>query len=218
MKTKGILIILSILLFSSCIVKSLQPFYVKSSESFNNKLIGKWNDTKKGDWEILSFKAEFEKENKEEKLKEEDKKIVENYKNAYIIKYTKKDNEATFTGMPFKVNEHLFIDFSIFEFDIGSENKIAEQHLLNTHSTALVLINKDNSLTLKWLSEKAVGNLFDQKKLRLKHEKIGLNQDLVLTASTKELHNFLKKFMASEFEGKWDSDDIYTLKPNNAKP
>lgn len=218
MKTKGILIILSVLLFSSCIVKSLQPFYVKSSESFNKKLIGKWNDTKKGDWEILSFNAEFEKENKEEKLKEEDKKIVENYKNAYIIKYTKKDNEATFIGMPFKVNEHLFIDFSIFEFDIGSENKIAEQHLLNTHSTALVLINKDNSLTLKWLSEKALGNLFDQKKLRLKHEKIGLNQDLVLTASTKELHNFLKKFMASEFEGKWDSDDIYTLKPNNAKP
>lgn len=218
MKTKGILIILSILLFSSCIVKSLQPFYVKSSESFSKKLIGKWNDTEKGDWEILSFKAEFEKENKEEKLKEEDKKIVENYKNAYIIKYTKKDNEATFIGMPFKVNEHLFIDFSIFEFDIGSENKIAEQHLLNTHSTALVLINKDNSLTLKWLSEKALGNLFDQKKLRLKHEKIGLNQDFVLTASTKELHNFLKKFMASEFEGKWDSDDIYTLKPNNAKP
>ncbi|RZN79420.1 MAG: hypothetical protein EVB11_12610 [Winogradskyella sp.] len=222
MKSRIVVLVMGLLLFSSCIVKSIQPFYVKNSESFNEKLIGTWSDNKKGTWEVLSFEEEFKKENKNEKgiikLSEEDIKAYETYKNGYFIKYVKKESEALFMGIPFKVDNHLFIDFAPFEFDSDDISKLVGQHLLKTHSTALVQVNDDDSITLKWLSEKAVGALFEQKKLRLKHEITGLDEDLVLTASSEELYNFLKKFMASDFEGKWDNDDIYTLKPNNAKP
>ena len=65
---------------------------------------------------------------------------------------------------------------------------------------------------------KSSGHFTRTKKLRLKHEITGLDEDLVLTASSQELYNFLKKFMSSDFDDKWDNDDIYTLTPDNAKP
>jgi len=218
-----IVVLLGLILFSSCIVKSIQPFYIKNSESFNEKLIGSWSDNKKGSWEVLSFEEEFKKENSKEgnakfKLSKEDIKLYETYKNGYFIKYVKKESEAMFMGVPFKVDNHLFIDFVPFEFDSDDISKLVGQHLLKTHSTALVEINGNDSINLKWLSEKAVGTLLEQKKLRLKHEITGLDEDLVLTASSQELYNFLKKFISSDFDDKWDNDDIYTLTPDNAKP
>ncbi|GGI57315.1 hypothetical protein [Winogradskyella haliclonae] len=219
MKSRIVVLVLGLLLFSSCIVKSIQPFYVKNEIKYDAALVGNWTDNKNGDWEVLSFEDEFKKENEEGvKLSAEDLKVYDSYKNGYFIKYTKKESEALFMGIPFKVNEHLFIDFAPFEYESDELNKLVGQHLLKTHSTAYVQHNEDKSITLKWLSEKAIGALFKQDRLRLKHEKIGLDEDLVLTASSEELHNFLKKFMASDFEDKWDSDDIYTLKPAHAKP
>ena len=219
MKHKLVLLSLSILLFTSCMVKSIQPFYVKNAEAFNEELIGKWTDNKKGSWEILSFKEEWYKENKDQsKISLNDKKVFEQYKNSYYLKHTEKENEAVFIAMPFKVNKHLFIDFTPFDIDADDLNKFAGQHLLKTHSTAYLKINEDKSITLKWLSEKAINNLIENKKLRIKHEITGVKKDLILTAKSEELHNFLKKFMQTDFENKWDNDDIYILKSANAKP
>ena len=64
---------------------------------------------------------------------------------------------------------------------------------------------------MKWLSEKVIKRLFNEEKLRLKHEEAGIDDDLILTASSEELHAFLKTFMASELDDKWDKDDVYTL-------
>ena len=76
-----IVVLLGLILFSSCIVKSIQPFYIKNSESFNEKLIGSWSDNKKGSWEVLSFEEEFKKEDSKEgnakfKLTKEDIKLL----------------------------------------------------------------------------------------------------------------------------------------------
>lgn len=219
MKTRGIVILLCLFLFSSCIVKSIQPFYIKEAIKYNPILKGDWTDHKKGEWKIVSFKEEWEKEtDPNTKLSKEDRNAYERYKNGYYIKYVKKESEASFIAMPFKVNEHLFIDLTPFEYDSDDLNKLVAQHLLKTHSTAHVEINDDNSIKLKWLSEKAVGSLIRNKKLRLKHESTGIDEDLVLTATSEELHAFLKKFMSSDFEDKWDNDDIYSLTRSNAKP
>ena len=218
MKTRGILLILSVLLFSSCIVKSLQPFYIKSSESFDKQLVGKWTDNEKGVWEIISFKAEFEKENNGEEIKEDDKKILETYKNGYYIKYTRKEKEALFIGVSFMVGNNLFLDLTPFDFDEDGINKLAARHLLATHSAAYVEFNKDKSVNLKWVSDQVIGNLISNNKLRISHQKVGIEEDIILTATSKELHNFLRKFMKNEMENKWDKDANLTLKPTNATP
>ena len=111
MKRKIILLTLSLLLFSSCIVKSIQPFYIKEAIKFDKNLLGNWTDNKKGSWEIASFSDEWNKENKPNgKLTKEDLDIYERYKNSYYVKYSEKETKAIFIATPFKVDKHLFID------------------------------------------------------------------------------------------------------------
>ena len=219
MKSRILILVAALFLLNSCIVKSLQPFYTKAVVSYNETLKGSWKDQKNRTWEIISFKEEWEKEtDPNTKLSKEDKDTYERYKDGYYIGFRTKKTEAGFIGMPFKVNEHLFIDFTPFEYGSNELNGLAAGHLLKTHSVAYVEIGEDASITLKWLSEKAINHLIRENKLRIKHEKTGIDDDLVLTATSEELHNFLKKFIALDFDSKWDNDDIYTLKPSNARP
>jgi len=219
MKTKGIILILAILLFSSCIVKSLHPFYTKDSLSFNEKLLGNWTDNKKGQWTVESMIDKFEQEKKEGvELSEEDLLALETYKEGYYITYIKKDKEAAFIAMPFKINEQYFLDFIPIEIEDDEINSLAAEHLLKTHSVTKLDINSDKDLTFSWLSEDRINNLFSANKIRLKHENIGFQEDLLLTASSKELYAFIKKFMNADIEDKWKKADMLTLARTNAKP
>ncbi len=219
MKTKGILLISAILLFSSCIVKSLQPFYTKDSLSFNEKLLGNWTDNKKGKWEIASVEDEFIKDRKEGiKFSEDDKKAFENYKDGYIIQYIKKEKEVGFIAMPFKINDDYFMDFIPIEIEDDGINSLAAQHLLKTHSVTKLDINSDNDITFSWLSERRIKDIFEANKMRLKHEKVGPEEALLLTASSEELYAFLKKYIKSNIEDKWKKEDMLTLTRTDAKP
>jgi len=207
------------LLLSSCIIKSIQPFYTVDSQFFDDRLEGEYLTKSKKSWKFLSFKKEWEKENKDQtKLTKDDYIEFERYKNAYYVEYKHKDNEAYFIAMPFKVDEHLFLNFTPFYYEDSGSNDMVAQHLLKTHSAAKVDFNKDGSVKLSWISESVIKRLFNEQKIRLKHEKVGVDEDLVLTASSDELYSFLRKFMKSDFENKWDNDDIITLNPSNAKP
>ena len=218
-KSKPILLFMLIFLLNSCIVKSLRPFYLSEYIKFNDDLIGNWTTGKSSTWEILSFKESWEKDNEgNTNLMKEDMEASEKYKNAYVVKYMSSEKEAFFLAMPFMVDEHLFLDFTPFEYEDSGINSLAAQHLLKTHSVTYVDFQNDGTIKLKWLDESVVKNLISEKKLRLKHEKTGIDEDFVLTASSEELYRFLKKFMKSDIENKWDKDVIKTLKPSNAKP
>ncbi|MDB4752884.1 hypothetical protein OAF78_03880 [Winogradskyella sp.] len=218
-KLKHILSFTLIFLLNSCIVKSLRPFYLAEHIRFNDQLIGNWTTGENSTWEITSFKETWEKDNEgNSKLMEDDMEAYESYKNAYVVKYMSSEKEAFFLAMPFTVDKHLFLDFTPFEYEDSGINSLAAQHLLKTHSVTYVDFQNDGTIKLKWLDESVVTNLISEKKLRLKHEKTGIDEDLVLTASSEELYSFLKKFMKSDIENKWDKDVIKTLKPSNAKP
>ena len=154
------------MLFSSCIVKSLHPFYTKDAVAFNENLIGHWVDNKKGKWQLESFVDAFEKDRKKgQKLSKEDEVMYENYKKAYVANYTKKEKEAQFIVMPFKVDNQYFLDFIPIVYDDNEINSLAAQHLLKTHSVAKLDMESDNDASLSWLSEERISNLLNQKKM-----------------------------------------------------
>jgi len=219
MKTRGIILILAVLLFSSCIVKSLQPFYTTDSLSFNEKLLGSWTDNKKGQWTVESIKDKIEQDRKEGiKLSEEEEIAYKAYKEGYFITYIRKEKEAGFIAMPFKIDEHYFLDFIPIDFDDNEINSLAAKHLLKTHSVAKLDIDSNKAIKLSWLSEERINDLFEQNKIRLKHERIGFQKDLLLTASSEELYEFMKKFMNTDIENKWKKEDMLTLARTDAKP
>ncbi|MGB5981976.1 MAG: hypothetical protein WBG46_07495 [Nonlabens sp.] len=206
-----------VFVLASCAVKSLQPFYLTKHIKFDKRLLGTWTDQGKSTWEIKSFQAVWDEDTKnQDEITEEDLLILEKYKNSYLVNHISKGKEATFIATPFMVDQHLFLNLNLFEFSAKSVNNLAVQNLLKTHSAAYVEVTNIKNIQLKFLAEKTVRNLMKEGKLRLNHELTGIDEDLILTARSEELHAFLKKFMKSNSKDKWEDDDIYTLKITEA--
>ncbi|WP_420571579.1 hypothetical protein [Kordia sp.] len=218
MKTRIILLLCGLVLLNSCILKSIQPFYIAKAISYQQDFIGNWEDPENGSWNIASFKTVFESEKEDPKLTEDDKILLDKYKDAYVVSYTKKDNKATFIVIPFQVNGKLFVDFTPFNDGLENVNQLLAQHLIRTHSIAKVERLKNNGIRFKWLDESKIEALQKQQKIRLKSEKIDLEDDYILTATSAELYAFLEKFEASNGDEIWGSSDQITLQKVNAKP
>jgi hypothetical protein len=218
MKTKGILLILTVLLFSSCIIKSLQPFYTPSSLSKNDVLIGNWSDQKEGVWEINSFEAEYKMQKNKENILSFINDIDKKYIEGYYANYERKGKNAQFIIMPFKIENQYFLDFIPFLLTNKSVNDLAFAHLQASHSVAKLDIEKDGTVSFSWLSEGKVTELIENETIKIKHEKMGLDETPFLTASSYELNTFLKKYMAANLEDKWSESDKLTLTKINAKP
>ena len=89
MKTRSLILLCCLAFFSSCIVKSIQPFYTADSTEYQEYLAGEWVDTKNATWKVVSFMKVFLEENKDwSKVSEEDKTAFEKYKDGYLITYT----------------------------------------------------------------------------------------------------------------------------------
>jgi hypothetical protein len=212
--TKHFSFVIVLLMLQSCIVKSIQPFYINEAVSFEPALLGKFNDNKNGSWEILSFKEAFEKDSPDpKKHSQDDIDALKKYKQTYVINQTKNEKEATFLVVPFKVENHIFLDFTPIAYDDSDSNPLALQHLLKTHSVAKLNKQKDGTLELQWLDEKPIESLLKNEQLKLKHERVGVDETLVLTATSQELYQFLVKFVKSDLENKWNDSETYKLTP-----
>ncbi len=218
MKTRSLILLCLLAFFSSCIVKSIQPFYIAEATEYQKHLIGEWTDDKKATWTVVSFKDTFLEDNKDwTKVSDEDKVAYQKYKDGYFIIRTKNDNESVFMAMPFKIDEQLFMDFIPFDYEDIS-NDLVSQHLLRTHSVAKIDTLESNTLNITWLDESRLTDLFKKDKLKLKHEKVGIDESFILTATSKELYAFLKKYMKADIENKWESSEKFTLTKTNAQP
>jgi hypothetical protein len=216
MKSFSLVLILALLL-SSCVVKSLHAFYTPDIVYFEQKFIGNWLDSEKANWTILPFKDvilnESHKENASQ-LDKDDLKLYNNYKNGYVVYFEKDSTKSTFLAIPFKINNQLFLDFTPIE-DHESEqthNDLYKMHLVNTHSLAKLDINSKDSASIKWLDEDKLKALLDGDKIKIKHEKVGFDETVLLTASSDELVKFIEKYMNSEDEDKWKTDMNFDLK------
>ncbi|WP_397444986.1 hypothetical protein [Polaribacter sp. R77954] len=207
----SILFGISILFLSSCVVKSLNPFYTKKTISYDNRFIGKWTDSKKGVWTVVRFRDEITKNNPVEKMKKDDLQLYKEYKNSYYIQREFKGEEALFLATPFKINNQTFLDFYPLEYQ-DDINNLLESHLIYTHSLVKYVVQKNGKIDVRWLDEDKIETLFKEKKIKIKHKKIGtLKNKYLLTATSKDLEKFIEKYMNSKDEDKWDTSTKFTL-------
>lgn len=212
MKQRIVLFGLALILLNSCIVKSLFPFFTKDTIHFEKDFLGTWIDEKDKDleWNIFSINEIKSFEEKREPTSNDDDPFFKNYKNGYIAVYTTKKSKSLFLVMPFKINDQLFLDFTPFEYH--SNNKLVKHHLIPTHSLVKFDITNKNNVSIKWLSSAKIGKLIQQNKIKIKHEKVGIDDTYLLTASPEELQKFIKKYMVSKDADKWKTDIKFDLK------
>ena len=220
MKTRIIICLTSLILFNSCIVNSLFPFYTKDTISFEETFLGIWGGGKEGkehQWSIISIKDghNFVKERDTTTISKKDLAFYNKYKLGYWAVYKEKENLSFFIVMPFKINNQLFLDFIPSNF--GDDN-LNSKHLVPTHSLAKFDILDDDTINISWLSSKKIAKLIKENKIKINHQKVGANDDeYLLTASSEELQKFIKKYMTSNDEHKWKTDVKFNLKRTHSK-
>jgi len=213
------LIFVLALLLSSCVVKSLHAFYTQDLLFFEQKFIGNWQDSDNAHWSVLPFKEVILKENHKENISELDKdelKLYNSYKDGYVVYFEKDSTKSTFLAMPFMINNQLFLDFTPIE-DRESEqshNDFYRMHLINTHSLAKLDMDSKDEASIKWLDQDKIKVLLDEDRIKIKHEKVGFDETILLTATSEELVKFVEKYMASEDQDKWKTDVEVNLKRN----
>lgn len=212
-------------MFSSCIVKSLKPFYTQEAIEFQENLLGKWEASNGSKWlvfSIIDIYTEQKKDSLFNSLTQEDLKIYKELKDAYLIGYLEKEQEniedaETYMAVPFKIKDEVFIDFIPYDFvDLGTSD-LLENHLLKTHSVAKLESLDNKKIKLTWLDSSRLNDLYKESKVKLKREIVSPtesdsdNSDYVLSASSEELYQFLEKYVKSDIKNKWESDTKFTL-------
>lgn len=216
LKSFSIFIIVALLL-SSCVVKSLHAFYTQDLLFFEKQLIGTWTDSENATWSIQPFKEVMLRESQKasaSELSKEDLAIYNKYKEGYVVNFEKDSTKTVFLAMPFKINKQMFLDFTPIEdreFE-ENDNNFYKMHLINTHSLAKLDIESNQKASIKWLAQKKVETLLNENKIKIKHEKTGFDETILLTASSEELVKFIEKYMASQDEDKWKTDVEVNLK------
>ena len=211
MKKQTFFLLGILFLLASCVVKSLEPFYTSKSISYDENLLGNWTDSRKGKWKIISFKDQITKENPFSKMKKEDKVLYNLYKDGYYIIREFKDIKTLYLAVPFVIKNEKFLDFFPIDNQDNVDN-LLERHSVYTHSLVKYDINNEGGLSIKWLDEDKIEALFEEKKIKIQHRKIGvLKEKYLLTASSKDLEKFIEKYISSDDSKKWDTDTKYTL-------
>ncbi|MEL7122984.1 MAG: hypothetical protein AAFO07_26280 [Bacteroidota bacterium] len=160
-------LILVVLLAQSCII-SLHPLYTKETIAFHKSLSGT-----------------FEEGEEEEKVfwKFERKKDYYN-----LIRYSEKGDTLQYEATLVKLGKHYFMDFYAEPPDEVS-NDIIE--FLPTHNFAKLNI-EDNLLTFQFFDYNFLDDLFENRKIRIKHEVV--EDARVLTAKSEDLQKFVLKY------------------------
>ncbi|MCV6629230.1 MAG: hypothetical protein OIF50_05160 [Flavobacteriaceae bacterium] len=215
MKKKLFIGLVGLFLLQSCILKSLRPFYTQDKLIDLSEFQGTWSDSKNGSWELLSVEKDITNHNDGKKLSKDDQEALKKYGKGLLIKYTEDKKEVTFIAMGFQVNNAIFIDFTPVHLESNDMNELGKQHLVETHSVAKLERKNKNEVSLIWLEEKDLKPLLEEQKLKLDHMKNNISlsgNDLLLTASPKELYQFLVAFNKSHAKEIQESDDAYHLK------
>ncbi|MFN7120369.1 MAG: hypothetical protein ACK4TA_26520 [Saprospiraceae bacterium] len=183
MKTRWIVLILVAITLPGCIA-SLHPLYTKDTIAFRNELLGNWDEYESsGEWKF-------------EKLTNSNELPGYALTHNSMGLFSKESKSARYVARLVKLNEYYFLDITRWLSD--EEQKILGDlsPVLPTHTFAKIEITK-NKLTLHFFDNEWLEQLFEQQKIRIKHETLE-DDVIVLTASSAELQKFVLKYVNEE--------------------
>ena len=157
----------TLLLLQSCI-PSIYPLYSDDTVVFQKEVLGSW----RADNTAWIFE------------KAED--------SAYKLTYKDEDEEATFEAYMVRLGENYFFDFFNLTPKYEDTDAFPIAPLIRTHSFARVEL-KGNQMAVYFFDPTWLEGLVKQRKIRIKHETT-TNGEIVLTAPTRDLQEFVKKY------------------------
>lgn len=188
MKAKKLVFYLLSVLLGGCI-PSLHPLYTDKELVFEHRLLGTWSQNDQR-WEF--------KEGQKEK--------------SYDLTFDDKGEKGKFTARLVKIDKMLFLDLFPKEPEIEA-NDFYKFHLLPVH-TFLKIEQIDPVLKMRAMNPDKFKEMIEDKPELIRHEVI--EDRIVLTASTKQLQQFMRKH-ANDEDLFGDASDLARAKTQDSK-
>ena len=167
MNTRKFLFYALAILMGGC-VPSLHPLYTAKDLVFNEDLISTWAD----DDNRWVFQRGLDP-------------------NSYKLTVTDDEGKGEFVAHLVKIDKMLFLDLFPEEPELERSNDYYKMHLLGVH-TFIKVERIEPTLQMRVMNPDKIGEMLEDDPNLLKHEE--LEDRIVLTASTKELQKFMKKY------------------------
>lgn len=201
------LAILIVLIFSmsGCFLKSVHPLITSKDAIFVDGLDGVY-ETEDQRWTFASDKnpkmvADLMRQYPDENISfdpgEEDSLGM----NAYLVLFENKQavnsKPTLFLGMIGEINGDRFLNLKILDVDLGLSSAFVESHRFNVNTFSRFQL-KGNELTMEPLASSWIKDQIQNNRIRIKHEVVVSEFDdsneILVTASTKELRQFIEKY------------------------
>jgi hypothetical protein len=184
-----------IILFSGCLA-TLHPFFFEKDVENAAHLIGQWSYSEGDNYGVLLIeKIPAERKNE---LSGQIKNIADK---GYFISW--RDSTGRISAQYFaflaKIGKHYYFDYYPAETTIDKKINIAFKiHYRKLHSCYKVNFSNFNQFEIKLFDKGFLDKLIDERKLMIKYEQEYLEGKKVITASTEELQEYLKKYSDNE--------------------
>mgnify|MGYP001341156270 CR=1 FL=1 len=181
MKTKNTYFILvAVILFIAGCIPSLHPIYHDEDRIEVPEIVGKWLDDSKNIWEF-------------QKVQDEPSYILTYIDQGKLNDNIPSNDSANILVNIIKLGGTYIMDFYPNENQhLENLNDFLQIHLLGVHTFGKLEI-KDGKPSVFMMDREWIEKLFDENKIRIKHEVI--DGDAVLTASTDDLQKFFTKYV-----------------------
>lgn len=193
------LFFISALLYSACLIKSYNPFYLPENVIMDARINGSWLDQDSLLWT-------FEEKQPENSL-------FNTGPNHPFYKLTYRENDiknSLFVVVLFELNGKKYLDF-LPDMETITDHELFSMHLLPVHTLAQVNFGKNGEVEIKWFNEDWLNELIKAGKTQIDHHRIMYGDDeggtIVLSASTAQLQQFILEF--GDDPDAFDCDDQY---------
>ncbi len=190
---------MTMLATSSCLVTSIHPFFNSEDMIYENSLTGMWIDDDSCIWTI------------EQEMGSDGFMGNEYPLSSYCITYYEGEGVTSqFIGTLFELKGLHYADFYPDPDEDHHTSDFIGMHHFPTHTLARVQLSQD-SIMLYWYGEEWLTDLFEQNRIRIKHETVWIGTDYerqLLTAPTDDLQKFITKYANSPKTG-IDVDEIF---------
>jgi hypothetical protein len=180
-----------LLIFLSSCLTTLHPIFTEKDLTYDSRLIGVWNVEREGNIERVII-TNLATENSVELPGN----ISDIKEKGYLISYQHEhsENPERFIAFLARIGKYLYFDYyPAYKKEDQKLDEFAGAHWVKMHTSYRVEILNDGSFELSQLDGSYVNSLIDQKKIRINHE-TGADDNIVITASTSELQQYLIKY------------------------
>lgn len=186
------------LILGGCFLKSVHPLVSDEEAIELPGISGVWgNDEerftfiKNGEWEDVTFN-DFQGQGMKVTMTDTGSVSTENGDHGYLVLYEDLNDEqpdsAYFLGKFVQFDQSYYLDLYPFDiFDTG----FWSSHLLPVHTFSKIDLEED-SISINLFRDSWIEDQIRDNRVRIKHEK--LDEGILITASTEELQQFIKKY------------------------